>query len=38
MTLAVSLKVAELIGLIGVCNQGFHSDLEENVARLNADF
>lgn len=39
MTLAFLLKVAELIqGLIVGNDQGFNSDLEENIAQLNADF
>lgn len=39
VTLAFLLKVAELIqGLIVGNDQGFNSDLEENIAQLNADF
>lgn len=35
----LKLKVAELIqGLIGVNNEGFNLDLEENTAQSNADF
>lgn len=39
MILGFSLKVAELTqGLTRVNNEDFNSDLEENIAQLNADF